>query len=151
MTRIQYVSCSTKTITTSFKQEWKLFALGTQTFWTCSKLSYWPAEAIRTRRTLFELIVIVIVIARMTRNDHQWSLEQTRIVNSWVDSAQWNWGIRNGRKVLRWWPQFLQLLIRFGPYCTVQPDPIDPLFLKKKSMCLSHLVPEIRWHKVGLI
>ncbi len=82
MTRIQNVIYGTKTITTRFKQEWKLFVLGTQTFWTCSKLSYQPAEAIRTRRTLFELIVIVIVIARMTRNDQEWSLEQTRIVNS---------------------------------------------------------------------
>ncbi len=56
--------------------------LGIRTFWTCSKLSYQPAEATRTRRTLFELIVIVIVIARMSKNDQEWSLEQTRIVNS---------------------------------------------------------------------
>ncbi len=66
-------------ITTNEKYScWAL--LGTQTFWTCSKLSYWPAEAIRTRRTLFKLIVIVI--ARMTRNDQEWSPEQTWIVNS---------------------------------------------------------------------
>ncbi len=60
------------------------------------------------------------------------------------------WGtpiLRHGRKVLWWWPQFLQLSIRFGPYCTVQPD----LILQKKSVCVSHLVPEIHWHKVGLI
>ncbi len=68
-------------ITTNEKYScWAL--LGTQTFWTCSKLSYRPAEATRMRRTLFELIVIVIVIARMTKNDQEWSLEQTRIVNS---------------------------------------------------------------------
>ncbi len=36
----------------------------------------------RMRRTLFQLIVIVIVIARMAKNDQEWSLEQTRIVNS---------------------------------------------------------------------
>ncbi len=68
-------------ITTNEKYScWAL--LGIQTFWTCSKLSYWPAEATRTRRTLFELIVIVTVIAGMTKNDQGWSLEQTRIVNS---------------------------------------------------------------------
>ncbi len=78
MTRIQHVSCATKTITTRFKQEWKLFVLGTQSFWTCSTLSYRPAEATRTRRILFQLIVI----AWMTRNDQEWSLEQTQIVNS---------------------------------------------------------------------
>ncbi len=66
-------------ITTNEKYScWTL--LGGQTFWTCSKLLYWPAEATRMRRTLFELIVIVI--ARMTRNDQEWSPEQTRIVNS---------------------------------------------------------------------
>ncbi len=37
------------------KEEWKLFVLG-------SKLSYRPAKATHTRRTLFESIVIVIVI-----------------------------------------------------------------------------------------
>ncbi len=68
-------------ITTNEKYScWAL--LCARTFWTCSKKSYWPAEATRTRRTLFELIVIVIVIARMTRNDQEWSPEQTRIVNS---------------------------------------------------------------------
>ncbi len=46
-------------------------------------------------------------------------------------------------------PPFLWLSIRFGPYCMVQLDPINPLFLQKKSVCvLSHLVPEIRGHKV---
>ncbi len=90
MTRIQYVSCATKKITTRFythNHKWKVFVLGTagtQTFWTCSKNLYRPAEATRTRRILFELIVIVIVIviARMTRNDQEWSPEQTQIVNS---------------------------------------------------------------------
>ncbi len=56
--------------------------LYTQNIWTCSKLSYQPAEATWMRRTLFEWIVIVIVIARMTRNDQEWSPEQTQIVNS---------------------------------------------------------------------
>ncbi len=41
-----------------------------------------PAEATRTRRTLFESIVIVIVIARMTTNDQEWSLEPTRMIDS---------------------------------------------------------------------
>ncbi len=36
-------------------------------------------------------------------------------------------------KVPRWWPQFLWLSIWFGPYCMVQPDPIDPLFLQKNQ------------------
>ncbi len=56
--------------------------LGIWNYLTYSKLSYRPAEATWTRRTLFELIVIVIVITRMTRNDQEWSPEQTRIVNS---------------------------------------------------------------------
>ncbi len=30
--------------------------------------------------------------------------------------------LRHGRKVPRWWPQFLWLSIQFGPYCIVQPD-----------------------------
>ncbi len=51
--------------------------------------SCWPAEVTRMRRTLFELIVIVI--ARMTRNDtpteHEWSIGP----RSAVDSAQWDW------------------------------------------------------------
>ncbi len=60
--------------------------------------------------------------------------------------------LRHGRKILQWWPPFLWLSIRFGPYCMVQPDPIDPLFLQKKiSLCLSYLVLEIRGHKIGLI
>ncbi len=60
--------------------------------------------------------------------------------------------LRYGRKVLWWWPPFLWLSIQFAPYCMVQPYPIDTLFLQKKiSLCLSHLVPEIHGHKVGLI
>ncbi len=42
------------------------------------KLSCWPAEVTWMRRTLLELIVIVIVIARKTRNypltEHEWSI-----------------------------------------------------------------------------
>ncbi len=51
--------------------------------WTCSKLSYWVAEVTHMRRTLFELIVIVIVIARMTRNDPPNEHESCWIVNSY--------------------------------------------------------------------
>ncbi len=82
-------------ITTNEKYScWAL--LGIRTFWTCSKLSYQPAEATRTRRTLFALIVIVIVIARMTKNDQEWSLEQTRIVSSSSFESRFGtvkWGI----------------------------------------------------------
>ncbi len=60
----------------------------TQNFWTCSKPSYRPAEATRMRRTLFELIVIVIAIARMTRNDHLNNLELSIRPHLAVDSAQ---------------------------------------------------------------
>ncbi len=72
------------------KQEWKLFVLSTQYFWICSKLSCWSAEVTWMRRTLFGLIVIVIVIDRMTRNDpltkHEWSIRP----RSAVDSGQWD-------------------------------------------------------------
>ncbi len=47
--------------------------------------------------------------------------------------------LSHGRKVPRWWPPFLWLSIWFGPYCMVQPDPIDPLFLQKKSVCFYHI------------
>ncbi len=67
--------------------------LGIRNFWTCSKLSYRPAKATCMRRTLFELIVIVIVIARMTRNDHPNKLELSIRPHSAVDSAQWDWSI----------------------------------------------------------
>ncbi len=59
---------------------------------------------------------------------------------------------KHGRKVLWWWPPFLRLSIQFGPYCIVQPNPIDPLFLQKRiNLCISYLVPEICGHKVGRI
>ncbi len=44
----------------------------------------------------------------------------------------------HGRKVPGRWPLFLWLSIWFGPYCMV-PDPIDPLFLQKKSVCVYHI------------
>ncbi len=46
---------------------------------------------------------------------------------------------------------FWGFAIRLGPYFTPHHDPIDPLFLQKKSVCLSYLVPEILGSKVGLM
>ncbi len=54
------------------------------------------------RRTLFELIVIVIVIARMTRNDHPNKLELSIRPHSGVDSAQWDWGISTTLSGTKW-------------------------------------------------
>ncbi len=51
----------------------------------------------------------------------------------------WRGVLRHGRKVPRWWPPLLWLSIQFGPYCMVQPDRIDPLFLQKKSVCVYHI------------
>ncbi len=60
--------------------------------------------------------------------------------------------LRHGREVPRWWPPFLGFSIRLGPYFIPHHNPIDPLFLQKKSaplsiekigLSLSHLVPEI--------
>ncbi len=65
----------------TFKQECKLFVLDTQTFWTCSKTSCLPGEAIHEKNAVL-WIVIVIVIAWMTTNDQEWSLEPTRMVVS---------------------------------------------------------------------
>ncbi len=49
------------------------------------------------------------------------------------------------------WPLFWGFLIRLGPYFIPQHNLIDPLFLQEKSVCLSHLVPEILGPKFGLI
>ncbi len=38
--------------------------------------------------------------------------------------------LSHGRKVPQWWSPFLWLSIRFGPYCTVQPDPIYHSFCR---------------------
>ncbi len=37
------------------------------------------------------------------------------------------------------WPPFLGFSIWFGPYFIPQYNPIDPLFLQKKSVCLYHI------------
>ncbi len=47
--------------------------------------------------------------------------------------------LRHGRKVPRWWPSFLWLSIRFGPYCMVKLD-WPPLSVEKISLWLSHLI-----------
>ncbi len=47
------------------------------------------------RTTLFESVVIVIVIARMTRNDHSNQLELSIPPRSGVDSGVWDWGMTN--------------------------------------------------------
>ncbi len=52
------------------------------------------------------------------------------------------WGtplLRHGRKVLQWWSPFLRLSIPFGPYCMVQVDLIDPIFVLEKSVCVYHI------------
>ncbi len=59
--------------------------------------------------------------------------------------------LRHGRKVLRVMTPLFVILIRCGPYCMVLPDRLTPLSAEKISLCLSHLVPDIRGHKFGLI
>ncbi len=59
--------------------------------------------------------------------------------------------LRHGREVSRWWPPFWGFTIRLGPYFIPQHNPIDPLFLQKISLSLSHLLPEILGPKIGLI
>ncbi len=54
---------------------WNLFALTTQSFGTCSKLLYSPADLTCMRRTLFQWI-------GMDWNDQEWPTEQTRMVDS---------------------------------------------------------------------
>ncbi len=81
-TGIQHVSCATNMITTlslCVSPRMKLIRTGYTKFLNMFKNF---VLAIRTRRTLFKWIVIVIVIARMTMNDHEWSLEPTRMVYS---------------------------------------------------------------------
>ncbi len=80
-TGIQHVSWATNTITTRspcVSAQMKLIRAGYTNFLNMFKNF---TLATLTRRTLFEWIVIVIVIARMTTNDQEWSLEPTRIVN----------------------------------------------------------------------
>ncbi len=45
----------------------------------------------------------------------------------------------HGREVLRWWPPFFGFTFRLGPYFIPQHNPIDPLFLQKKLVCLNHI------------
>ncbi len=81
-TRIQHVSCATNTITTRspcVSPQMKLISAGYTKLLNMFKNL---VLATCTRRTLFEWIVIVFVIARMTTNDQEWSLEPTRMVNS---------------------------------------------------------------------
>ncbi len=93
LTGIQHVSCATNTITTHspcVSPQMKLIRAG---YTNVLNMFQNFVLATRTRRTLFEWIVIVIVIARMTTNDQEWSLEPTRMVDSGTDSGQWDWGI----------------------------------------------------------
>ncbi len=81
-TGIQHVSCATNTITTCspcVSLRMKLIRAGYTNFLNMFKNF---VLATHTRRTLFEWIVIVIVIALMTSNDQEWSLEPTRMVDS---------------------------------------------------------------------
>ncbi len=61
------------TVGLGHKQEWNSFVLATQSFWTCSNLSYSPADHTRMRRTLLECI-------GMDWNDHEWTHEPTLVV-----------------------------------------------------------------------
>ncbi len=79
-TGIQHGSCATNTITTRSPcvSPWmKLIRAGYTKF---SNMFKNFVLVTRTRRMLFEWIVIVI--AKMTMNDHEWSLEPTRMVDS---------------------------------------------------------------------
>ncbi len=81
-TGIQHVSCATNTITTRspcVSPRMKLIRAGYTNILNMFKNFI---LATRTRRMLFKWIVIVIVIARMTMNDQEWSLQPTRIVDS---------------------------------------------------------------------
>ncbi len=81
-TGIQNVNCVTNTITTHspcVSPRMKLIRSGYKNFLNMFKNF---GLATRVRRTLFEWIVIVIVIARMTMNDQEWSLEPTWMVDS---------------------------------------------------------------------
>ncbi len=81
-TGIQHISCATNTITTRspcISPRMKLIHTGYTNFLNMFKNF---VLATRTRRMLFEWIVIVIVIAQMTTNDQEWSLEPTRMVDS---------------------------------------------------------------------
>ncbi len=78
-TGIQHVSCATNKITARSPcvSPWmKLIRAGYTNLFKNFVL------ATRTRRTLFEWIVIVIIIAQMTTNDQEWSLEPTWMVDS---------------------------------------------------------------------
>ncbi len=81
-TGIQHISCATNTIITHspcVSPRMKLIRAGYMNILNMFKNF---VLATRTRRTLFEWIVIVIVIARMTTNDQEWSLEPTQMVDS---------------------------------------------------------------------
>ncbi len=81
-TGIQHVNCATNMITTCspcVSPRMKLIRAGHTNFLNMFKNF---VLSTRMRRTLFEWIVIVIVIARMTTNDQEWSLEPTRMVDS---------------------------------------------------------------------
>ncbi len=93
-TGIQHVNCATNMITTRspcVSPRMKLIRADYTTFLNMFKNF---VLATRMRRTLFEWIVIVIVIARMTRNDHSNQLEWSIRARSGTDSGQWDWGIR---------------------------------------------------------
>ncbi len=91
---IQHVSCVTNMITTRspcVSPRMKLIRAGYTNFFNMFKNF---VLATHTRRTLFEWIVIVIVIARMTKNDHSNQLESSISARSGTDSGQWDWGIK---------------------------------------------------------
>ncbi len=118
--------------------------------------SYWIASNI-IQYLLYHVVLVYEYMSVFTQlYPRKWGqllyqrIMQPLFRNTWTFHGGGGYSHTHGRKVPRWWTPFLQLSIWFGPYCMVQP--IDRLFLQKKiSLCLSHLVPEIRGHKVGLI
>ncbi len=74
-TGIQHVSCATNTITTRSPCESPPMKLIRACYTNFLNMFKNFVLATCTRRTLFEWIVIVIVIARMTTNDQELSLE----------------------------------------------------------------------------
>ncbi len=58
--------------------------------------------------------------------------------------------IRHGRKAPRWWP-LCDCQSNLVPIVWCNQIWLTPSFFRKICLCLSHLVPEIHGHKVGLI
>ncbi len=115
-----------------YKKNWEL-TVYVQVYLFIILYSYWIATNII--QYLLYLVVFVseylsVFTQLYLRKWHQ--LLYQRIMQPFFRSTRtfhWEGGtpiLRHSRKVPEWWPPFLWWLIRFGPYCMVQPDPIDP-------------------------